>query len=106
MELSCRRRTRFILHKNMTLPTLLLGLIIAALYGTVFHFLRGGGLGRLLLYIFLSLLGFWLGHFLAASRALSILKIGALQWGGATAGSFIFLLVGNWLSQIQKKGRP
>lgn len=90
----------------MTLPTILLGLILGALYGTAFHFWRGGGFGRLLLYIILSLIGFWLGHLLAASQSLDVLKIGALQLGGATAGSGLFLFVGHWLSKIQRKGRP
>jgi len=35
----------------MTLPALLFGLVLASVYGTAFHFWKGGSLGKLLLYL-------------------------------------------------------
>lgn len=90
----------------MTTPIFLLGLLLATLYGTAFHFWRGGGLGRLVLYVVLSIAGFWAGHLLATAQTWNIFQLGALQLGGATVGSAFFLLVGHWLSKIQRKGKP
>ncbi len=89
----------------MSLPTLFLGLLIATLYGTAFHFWRGGSGWRWIIYVFLSLIGFWVGHFVAASQGWGFVAIGALKLGGATIGSALFLLIGHWLGRIQKKGR-
>jgi hypothetical protein len=89
----------------MSLSSLFLGRVLSTLYGAAFHFWRGGGSGRLLGYIFISLAGFWLGHFIAAAQGWSFIQLGALQLGGATGGSILFLLVGHWLGQIQGKGR-
>lgn len=89
----------------MTTPSLLLGFVIAVLYGTVFHFWRGGSGWRWLVYILLSLAGFWLGHALAAAQGWGFVQIGPLQLGSATTGSALFLLLGYWLGQIQNKGR-
>jgi uncharacterized membrane protein YeaQ/YmgE (transglycosylase-associated protein family) len=87
----------------MSSATLLLGLLIAFLYGTAFHFWRGGNGWRWLIYLLLSLVGFWVGHFLAARQGWNFLEIGFLKLGGATVGSALFLLVGHWLGQKQRK---
>jgi uncharacterized membrane protein YeaQ/YmgE (transglycosylase-associated protein family) len=81
----------------MSPPTLLLGLIISILYGSLFHLWRGGGPGRLLYYLVLSVLGFWVGHFLASHFALSFDTLGEIHLGSASIGSLVFLLVGYWL---------
>ncbi len=85
----------------MTLPAFLFGFCIATLLGGIFHLLRDGGLGRLLLDLVLSWVGFASGHFLANKLGWSIFDIGPLHLGLAVLGSIIFLLVGHWLSQIQ-----
>lgn len=90
---------------TMFLPIVLLGLVLATLYGAAFHFWRGGGVGRLVLFILLSLVGFWLGHWIVGAQGWNLLRVGTLQVGGGTFGSIIFLLIGNWLSQFQNKGR-
>ncbi|GAB4578405.1 MAG: hypothetical protein Fur0022_11400 [Anaerolineales bacterium] len=89
----------------MTFPTLLLGSLLGALLGTAFHFFRGGSGWRWLLYVVLSLIGFWIGHFLTVLLGWELGSIGALRVGGASLGSLLFLLVGNWLAQFQTKGR-
>ena len=85
----------------MTLAAILLGFIVSTLYGSIFHLWRGGGAGRLLLYIILGWAGFWLGHFLGDHFGIFFLSIGSLRLGMATIGSFIFLVSGHWLSLVE-----
>ncbi len=90
----------------MSTPMLLLGLIISTLFGALFHLWRGGGSGRLLLYLILSWVGFWAGHLLAAQLGWTFDRLGQLHLGSASLGALLFLGVGYWLSlvEIQKKG--
>jgi uncharacterized membrane protein YeaQ/YmgE (transglycosylase-associated protein family) len=87
----------------MSTPTLLLGLIISTLYGALFHLWRGGNAGRLLLYLLLSWVGFWVGQILGNLINLSFDTIGQLHIGMATVGSLIFLGIGYWLSLVQSE---
>jgi hypothetical protein len=85
----------------MTYPSVLFGLLLAILYGAVFHLWRGGGFGKLLLYFVLAIAGFWAGHFLAAYLEWSFDTLGPLHLGTASAGSFLFLFIGHWLSLVE-----
>jgi hypothetical protein len=85
----------------MTIPAFLLGMVFATLYGAVFHIWRGGSLGRLFLYILISWAGFWSGHFLSAWQHWTLATLGPLNFGAASMGSLIFLLLGHWLSQVE-----
>lgn len=85
---------------------LVLGMVISTLYGALFHFLRGGGLGRLALYIFLAWVGFWSGHFLGLLVNWPIFMVGSLALGSGTLGSLIVLFAGNWLSLIEPPEEP
>ncbi len=85
----------------MTSPAFLLGLMLSTLYGTLFHFWRGGGVGRLIFYIILSWVGFWSGNYIANSLQSTFIKIGTLQAGSASIGAFLCLLIGYWLSLIR-----
>jgi hypothetical protein len=85
----------------MTLPAFLLGVLISTLYGTVFHFWKRGGLGRLLLYLVLGWLGFWAGHIFAGRMGWQFDSLGPLHLGAATLGSFLFLFIGYWLSLVE-----
>jgi hypothetical protein len=66
----------------------------------LFHIWRGGSGGRLLLYIFFSWIGFWLGHFIGSLTGITFASLGALRLGTATIGSLITLGIGFWLSLI------
>ena len=81
----------------MTIPSLLLGLIIATLAATIFHFIRGGNGWRLLLFIGLSLVGFFLMQWVSAVFDWSLLSVGALETGLGVVGSGLFLILGDWL---------
>jgi hypothetical protein len=85
----------------MTLPTLLFALLIALLYGGLYHLIRGGGFWRLLLYLGLSLLGFIVGHLVGTWRGWTFITLGSLNLGMASVGSIIILVIGDWLSRIE-----
>ena len=87
----------------MTLPTLLFGLLVALLYGAIYHLLRGGGFWRLLLFFSLSISGFIIGHWIGIWRQWTFIPLGALNLGLSTLGSFTLLVVGDWLSRIEAK---
>ena len=65
----------------MTLPTLIFGGLVATLYGAIFHLIRGGGLGKLLLYILLSWAGFFLGQYIGERTSWEFINVGALNLG-------------------------
>jgi uncharacterized membrane protein YeaQ/YmgE (transglycosylase-associated protein family) len=85
----------------MPIPTLFLGLILSTLYGALFHLWRGGNAGRLLLYLILSWIGFWLGQLIGNYLKISFDTLGQLHLVIATLGSLIFLAIGYWLSLVQ-----
>jgi uncharacterized membrane protein YeaQ/YmgE (transglycosylase-associated protein family) len=85
----------------MTIPSFLIGLLISTLYGALFHIWRGGGLGRLFLFILLGWVGFWGGQVLGDVLGWAFLPLGPLNLGLATLGSLLVLLVGSWLSMIE-----
>lgn len=84
----------------MSLPAFLLGLLLSTLYGAGFHLWRGGGAGKLLLYMALAWIGFWLGDGLAELMGWNILKVGPLHVGPATLLAFVALFFGAWLSKL------
>ena len=85
----------------MTLPAVIFGIITSTLYGSVFHLIRGGNLGRLILFIILGRLGFWIGHFTAEWLGWEFLSVGPLHLGVATIFSWLFMIIGAWISHIE-----
>ncbi len=85
----------------MTLPAILFGIVLSTLYGTAFHFWKGGSLNRLVLYVILSWLGFWIGHIVGGALGWSFAASGPINTGMATLGSAVFLFVGEWLSRVE-----
>ena len=85
----------------MTLPSLLLALIIALAYGTLYHLIRNGGAWRFLFYMGLSVLGFAAGHLVGLWRGWTLFPLGALNLGISTLGSLVILILGDWLSRIE-----
>jgi hypothetical protein len=85
----------------MTYPAILFGIILSTLYGSVFHFWRGGGIGKLALYLIFGWIGFWVGHALGSYFGLTFDLVGPLNLGAATLGSLVFLVFGYWLSLVE-----
>ena len=90
-------------NKLMTLPSILIGIVISSLYGAAFHLWRGGGPGRLLFYLILAWIGFWIiGQLLLGSLlGLTFLALGPLHLGAASLGAAASLGVGYWLSLVE-----
>jgi len=87
----------------MTIPSLLFAFLIALLYGALYHLIRGGSFWRLLLYLALSAVGFFAGHFIGLWRNWVFAMLGQLNLGPASIGSVAFLVIGDWLSRIEVK---
>lgn len=84
----------------MTLPAMLFALLVALLYGALYHLVRGGGFWRLALCLGLSVLGFAAGHLVGMWRGWLLLPLGTLNLGLSSIGSILVLLVGDWLSRF------
>ncbi len=89
----------------MTLPSIVIGLLIALLMGALFHLGFDGGAGRLVLYLLLSLCGFFAGHSVGTALHWQVFALGPLDLGMAVLGSILFLFLGYWLSLVEV-GRP
>jgi hypothetical protein len=85
----------------MTFPAILFGIVLSTAYGAAFHFWKGGSLNKLLLYVILAWLGFWIGHIVGGLIGWSFAAVGPINAGLATVGSAIFLLVGEWLGRVE-----
>jgi hypothetical protein len=88
----------------MTIPSLILALLIASLYGVLYHLVRDGGLGRLLLFLIFGWAGFALGHLLGIWQGWVLLPLGELNLGLSTLGSLILLVLVDWVSRIRIGG--
>jgi hypothetical protein len=88
----------------MTLPTLLFALLLVLLYGSLYHLVRGGGFGRLLLCFLLSLFGFAMGHLVGLWRGWLWFPVGSINLGLSSLGSLLILVFGDWLTRIE--GQP
>lgn len=87
----------------MTIPALLFGFLVSTLLGAVFHLWKGGGLGRLLLYLILGWVGFWGGHILGNRLGWTFGSIGPLRFGMAVLVAIATLFAGYWLSLVNKE---
>jgi len=87
----------------MTLPSLLFALLIALLYGALYHLFRGGGFWWFLLDLGLSVVGFGMGHLVGLWRGWRLIPLGAINLGLSSLGSLVVLVVGDWLSRIEVK---
>jgi hypothetical protein len=87
-----------------TLSTLLFALLIALFLGALYHLLRGGGAGHLLAYLFMSVLGFVVGHLVGIWRGWVFFPIGPFNVGMEAAGSLAFLALADWLLHLKPSG--
>lgn len=86
----------------LTAPAVFYNLLLASFFGSLFHFWKGGTGGRLLLNLFLSWMGFALGHGLGEIWETRFLMIGPVHSGLGAAGSFILLIIGQVLSKLEE----
>ena len=83
----------------MTTPAYLIAIIIATLYGALFHLFKGANASRLLLYLVSSWMGFIIGHNVSPVVGASIYSIGPLNAGMASIGSGLALVLARWLAK-------
>ncbi len=81
----------------MTFPGIVFSFFVALLFGSLLHLWRGGDLLRLVLYLSLSLVGFFSGHFIANLLSIRFLKVGSINLGFGILGSVLLLGLGYWL---------
>jgi uncharacterized membrane protein YccC len=82
----------------MTIPSLLLGLLLASASGFLFHLIRGGRIPRLLLYLITAWGAFFIGHFISELLDWRFLRVGTLNLFPALLATFIGLLAASVLS--------
>jgi hypothetical protein len=87
----------------MTLPSFLFALLIALLYGALYHLIRDGGVSHLLMYMGLSATGFGAGHLIGVWLGWDFFPLGQINLGFASVGSVVILIIGDWLSRIEAK---
>jgi fucose permease len=82
----------------VTTPSLYLGFLIATGSGLVFHLVRGGNLGRLLLYVTTAWIAFFSGHFVAEIISWQFLRVGTLNLFAALLAMLIGLVAASFLA--------
>ena len=84
----------------MTFPAIVFSFFLATMFGSLLHFWRGGGLGRLVLYLVSSWVGFFGGHFIAGWLGIAFLDVGTIHLGMGILGSLLLLALVYWLSLV------
>lgn len=85
----------------MTIPTLIFAFLIASLIGALYHLVRGGGPGRLFMYLLFSWIGFALGHIVGTWQGWLVFPMGQLDLGMTVLGSLFLLFGRDWISRIR-----
>ena len=78
-------------------PMVVLAVLLASLYATVFHVMKGKTLVELPIFWVASLLGFATGELAARVLSLNVLMIGELHVLEASIVSIAFLFIARWL---------
>ncbi len=83
----------------MTFPAIIFSIIISSLYACVYHFFKGGNLFTLIIYIIVSVGGFFGGQYLADLLEISFIQLGTINFGVGSLCSLSLLLIGGWISR-------
>jgi hypothetical protein len=84
-------------------PTLFLGILIATACGLLFHLIRGGGVGRLGLYVLTAWVSFFIGHLVGTWLNLDVLRVGTLNLLPAFLATGLGLFIANLLAGPERK---
>lgn len=85
-----------------TAAGVVLGFLLATVYGAGFHLVLGGPARRILLYVLAAWIGFALGHFLGDLLSINLLKLGPVYLFSASLGAWIALIASWWLSKHEE----
>jgi hypothetical protein len=77
---------------------LVLGFLLASVYGAIFHLIFGGSLRRILLYLAAAWAGFLLGQLVGDFLNLEWFKVGKIHLLSASVGAWALLLAARWLA--------
>ncbi len=83
-------------------PALVLSVLLAFTYATIFHLWKGRSLRDLAFFWLASAVGFAAGQVVGARLNLVPLTVGQVHIAEATALALLFLLVARWLMQEKK----
>jgi hypothetical protein len=78
-------------------PSVLLSILLAGIYGALFHLWRGRTFRELPLYLIAAIVGFGLGNLAGDAIGLNIFMIGSLHIVEASLVSWLILFVARWL---------
>ena len=81
----------------LTSPPVVLSLVVASLYGGLFHLVWGQSWGEFVLYWITSIVGFGLGQAIGNVIGLNIMMVGQVHLLEATLVSWAGLFVAKWL---------
>jgi len=85
----------------MTIPAFILGTVAAGMLGTLYHVIRGGSLGRLVMYLLVGAIFFWVGHTIADILKFTFLSIGPIRAGAAVLICIGGLILAEFLSEVE-----
>lgn len=89
----------------MTLPGLYFALLISTGLGLVFHFVRGGGLARLALYLVTAWVAFLAGQAVAELLDWHLFRVGPLNLFAAVLAALLGLLTASLLAGPERHRR-
>jgi hypothetical protein len=78
-------------------PYLLLSLLIAGMYGALFHLWRGKTFRELLFYLGAAIAGFALGEVAGSALGLPLFTLGPVHIVEASLASWSLLFIARWL---------
>lgn len=76
---------------------LVLGFLLASIYGAAFHLVFGGPIKRIIVYLVAAWLGFFIGQFIGDFMNFEVLKLGKIHLASASLGAWLLLLAAWWL---------
>lgn len=82
----------------MTIQAILFILVISAFYGCLFHVITGGTVFAIFVDILIAVAGFFAGQFVGNIIGKEFFRVGVINFGWGTLTSFIFLLIGGFVS--------
>lgn len=88
---------------GITIPTFILGSLIAWLIGALVHLIAGGKLVRLIFCMLFAWIGFWSGNYLGNQFGLILFNYGQINYGPAVFLCVAASLFGYWLSGENKR---
>ena len=89
----------------MTMPGIYFSLLVASGLGLLFHLIRGGSLGRLILYLAAAWITFMAGHFVAEWLDWHLVRVGPINLFAALLAAVIGLFAASLLAGPERTRR-